>query len=259
MIFLLRSIDIIWDVIIARGGQAILAYIAYRVFHKSLNYLLESRPVSFATYGAVAFDTGRFASLHRLIRAPFSQKFHCGALGLRTYVAMAFATGYIVAMPILFSAMTGYAAITTPALMVPNYDSDSPHTVPGTDLPGSNADYCMSDGAVCDIVQCINGGFQPGFAWNADYGKRNVTWTVGMKAAIAAYPDDETVDDSYVYGDDRAFTAYYRQWEASYKEAMSNPACGNWSSPACEALQHPSQIPWHSAPSRPSTARSRRP
>ena len=104
-----KVIDIFWDVVVGRGGQLILIYIAYRVFTKSLTYVMESRQVSFETYGAVAFRTAGIALIVPLLRALMDARFPGSWKMRRIFTAFILTTLYISSMPTLFSAMTGYA------------------------------------------------------------------------------------------------------------------------------------------------------
>ena len=42
-----KIIDVVWDVLMGRGGQLLLIYISYQVFSKALVFLMETRAVSY--------------------------------------------------------------------------------------------------------------------------------------------------------------------------------------------------------------------
>lgn len=130
--------------LVGRGGQIALVYTAYQVFVMSLQYLMESRPVSFETYAAVAFDVGSTSSIWHFICACFSQRFRASWRALRLYVAFVLATLYVVAMPTLFSAMTGYAVVSKPSIEVPPSDGL---------MAGMSVAACESWGG-CQIFSC---------------------------------------------------------------------------------------------------------
>lgn len=62
-----KFIDIVWDIVVGRGGQALLAWITYRVSSQYLAMAMRDAPVSYATYESLAFvppsllRTGRLA------------------------------------------------------------------------------------------------------------------------------------------------------------------------------------------------------
>ncbi|KAJ9656941.1 hypothetical protein H2201_008344 [Coniosporium apollinis] len=104
-----KTIDIIWDLFIGRGGQAVLMYIAYRVFTRSLVFSMESRPTPYQVFAAIAFDTVSMNTIHILGKecvAPW-QRTRRRRL---TIVGLIFASSYILAFPTLISALTGYDA-----------------------------------------------------------------------------------------------------------------------------------------------------
>jgi len=117
---------------------------------------MESRPVSFETYGAVAFRNGSVSSIMSLVRALFSKRFphrQTKWKTIRIFTAMIAATLYIAAMPTLFSAMTGYAAVASPLLKI--------------GYPGSTelADDLDPDGSLqypCDALNSGSDGYGKG-------------------------------------------------------------------------------------------------
>ncbi|KAJ9642497.1 hypothetical protein H2199_004878 [Coniosporium tulheliwenetii] len=112
-----KTIDIIWDLFIGRGGQAVLMYIAYRVFTRSLVFSMESRPTPYQVFAAIAFDTVSMNTIHILGKecvAPW-QRTRRRRL---TIVGLIFASSYILAFPTLISALTGYDATYRPYVNV---------------------------------------------------------------------------------------------------------------------------------------------
>ena len=97
----------------------ILVYIAYRVFTRALTYVMESRPVGFATYGAVAFKSGSISSIVTFLDTFHDSRFPDNSRTWRVFSAFIVCTLYISAMPTLFSAMTGYAAVSAPSVEIP--------------------------------------------------------------------------------------------------------------------------------------------
>jgi hypothetical protein len=114
-----RIIDLIWDICVGRGGQTILVWVAYRVFHESITVIMDKEPVAYGTYSTVAFETGSVHSIFTLLRTCCNKKLRSSLRAVRVYVLMVLATIYIVCMPSLFSATTGYTAIYAPAILLP--------------------------------------------------------------------------------------------------------------------------------------------
>ncbi|EON62894.1 hypothetical protein W97_02119 [Coniosporium apollinis CBS 100218] len=112
-----KTIDIIWDLFVGRGGQAILIYIAYRVFTRSLVFSMESRPTPYQVFAAIAFDTVSISTIHILGKecvAPWQRTRRCTL----TVVGLILASSYILAFPTLISALTGYDATYRPYVNV---------------------------------------------------------------------------------------------------------------------------------------------
>jgi len=124
---------------------------------------MESRPVSFELYSTVAFKSGSFSSLPVYIRTLGSQRFRLAALAhpWRTgwiMVAFVLATIYTTAMPTLFSAMTGYAAISRPIVNIPIFQNESSESVAMS--PGCR------DGMGCQSIPCGGpGDYQEEDTW----------------------------------------------------------------------------------------------
>jgi len=103
-----KLIDVLWDVVVGRGGQVLLTYVAYRVFTKSLGRAMEGSQVSYHTFAAFAFEPGSTAGVFMLAKDFASNR------SLRSKMIVSWvlaATLYIVAFPTLSSAMTGYTSV----------------------------------------------------------------------------------------------------------------------------------------------------
>lgn len=103
-----KIIDVLWDVVVGRGGQVLLTYVAYRVFTKSLGRAMEGSQVSYHTFAAFAFEPGTVTGVFMLARDFASNR------SLRSKMIVSWAlvsTLYIVAFPTLSSAMTGYTSV----------------------------------------------------------------------------------------------------------------------------------------------------
>jgi len=211
-----RVLDIVWDILVGRGGQAIILYIAYRVFHKSIMYIMDSQPVSYDTYGAVAFRTGTAGSMFAFLCAFFDDRFKRNRRSYRFYTAMTLSTAYILAMPTLFSVMTGYAAIATPSIEIP----------PTSNLAG---EYQCAELGGCTTQICGGDGFQAGWGLCSDSLRFNYVEPFVI-------PVDAT-------GDSLAVKQYYETYQTEYDAAASDPRCSNFSALAdCPPLAKASQI-----------------
>jgi hypothetical protein len=112
-----KVIDIAWDVLVGRGGQTALIVVAHRVFGQVVKVLMQQGEVGYDLFSAVAFDAGSASSLvtigrHVVGATPVPRTRRV----VLAYVGMALATLYIVVMPSLLAAMTGYTSYYGPVL-----------------------------------------------------------------------------------------------------------------------------------------------
>src|SRR5271155_2587564 len=101
-----KALDVVWDIVVGRGGQAILLYIAFKVFTMTLSRTMETEPVSYGTFESMAFTSPTFVSPFILIRDFVSNK------GLRARLAVAWtiiASFYVLAFPSLNDTLSGYS------------------------------------------------------------------------------------------------------------------------------------------------------
>lgn len=117
-----KILDVIWDVAVGRGGQLLLIYIAYCVFSRSLTYVMETKAVSYQTYSAVSFESTSLRSIWQYLRNVGWRRSDQNGRIPRTFIAMTLASLYVVSLPTLFSAMTGYPAVFAPSIEVPPVD-----------------------------------------------------------------------------------------------------------------------------------------
>ncbi|KAI2621152.1 hypothetical protein GGR54DRAFT_90698 [Hypoxylon sp. NC1633] len=113
-----KVIDIAWDIIIGRSGQALMAYLSWRAFADYVTTSMETMPVTYAVYFIVFIqDEPSLISMFRLIRA-----FIHGRV-LKSRISMIFmilSIAFLLAWPTLASAMSGYTTIGK--AFVTNYD-----------------------------------------------------------------------------------------------------------------------------------------
>jgi succinate dehydrogenase hydrophobic anchor subunit len=107
-----KVVDVVWDVVFGRGGQALLTFLSWKVFTQYVTTSMQVSPVTFSTFRTI-FVQGEASALGvwRLI-ADFSRR-----RGLQSRLAMVFVVAtmvFILAFPVLASAMTGYSANVEP-------------------------------------------------------------------------------------------------------------------------------------------------
>ncbi|KAH4006604.1 hypothetical protein HBI13_161020 [Parastagonospora nodorum] len=107
-----KVVDVVWDVVFGRGGQALLTFLSWKVFTQYVTTSMQVSPVTFSTFRTI-FVQGEASALGawRLV-ADFSRR-----RGLQSRLAMVFVVVtmvFILAFPVLASAMTGYSANVEP-------------------------------------------------------------------------------------------------------------------------------------------------
>ncbi|EXJ55471.1 hypothetical protein A1O7_08398 [Cladophialophora yegresii CBS 114405] len=101
-----KIIDVGWDIILGRGGQALLAAIAFAVYSKALVRSMESSPVSYGTFEAVTLQSGSLTANFKLARDLLKNK---TAQARAAVVWMITSACFVLAFPTILSAMTGYS------------------------------------------------------------------------------------------------------------------------------------------------------
>ncbi|KAK4225069.1 hypothetical protein QBC38DRAFT_501674 [Podospora fimiseda] len=107
-----KVIDIVWDVVVGRGGQGILAYISWRVFADFMATSITTTPVTYATFWKVYLE--RDSSLWAIGTLLSERSFY---QSLRHKIVVAFTVFSLIltlVFPTAASAMTGYVTRTTP-------------------------------------------------------------------------------------------------------------------------------------------------
>ena len=101
-----KALDVVWDIVVGRGGQAILLYVAFNVFTMTLSRTMETDPVSYGTFESMAFTSPTFVSPFILIRDFATNR------GLRARAAVAWtilASLFVLAFPTLNDTVSGYS------------------------------------------------------------------------------------------------------------------------------------------------------
>lgn len=61
-----KFIDVAWDVVVGRGGQAVLVAVGYVVFTSALTRVMETASVSYGTFTALTFEAATLSTILRL-------------------------------------------------------------------------------------------------------------------------------------------------------------------------------------------------
>lgn len=160
-----KLIDACWDTLVGRGGQMLVAMLAYRVIRRSMTLTLESCDLAIPTVTSMYCQQIQITSVWQLMRNfPFirstasidaSAKRKLGSYGkLRLLMQIAVCI-YVMAFATLVSVMTGYSAALTG---VYGYtDGKSSHITPITKV--SQAGMTLLDGSrigLSDDFGCSN-------------------------------------------------------------------------------------------------------
>ncbi|KAH7074876.1 hypothetical protein BKA63DRAFT_553768 [Paraphoma chrysanthemicola] len=146
-----KVIDVAWDIICARGGQALIAYISWHVFTNYVTTSMEIGPIAFSTYRTVFLRNESLVyAIYRLFRN-FARRRQ-----LHSRIAMAFMVItmiFILIFPSFSSAMTGYSA------SVKSYVRDNSNAE--TTLSNDNNNY-MAFSSFKRILYVIHDGWRIG-------------------------------------------------------------------------------------------------
>lgn len=114
--WLAKLLDTVWDLFVARGMQFLAAGISYVVFCNAMLRALEASPVPYRTFTGLALNGASLGTVVSLLR-DLRRHNRLRTVWLFAYGAVALT--YVLAMPTLFSTMTGYVSVSSPFTMVP--------------------------------------------------------------------------------------------------------------------------------------------
>jgi hypothetical protein len=107
-----KAIDVAWDILVGRGGQFLAASFAWRVITKSLYLSMEEKPVPVALAFGVYFHAitfGLLGSILENLTLPFrSRKHKVKGVSIWRLLGWLYACAYVLLLPTIVSAMTGY-------------------------------------------------------------------------------------------------------------------------------------------------------
>lgn len=151
--WLAKLLDTIWDLFVARGMQFLAGWISYIVFSNALLRAIEASPIPYRTFTGIALNgasawtvISMLADLRRYSRKRSMWLFAYGALAL----------SYVLAMPTLLSAMTGYISASSAYTKVPGSEQFVPTSFLKRewifyDLPGIKNNSCVPVDEVSSI------------------------------------------------------------------------------------------------------------
>ena len=246
-----RVVDIIWDLAVARGGQAVLAWVAYRVFRAVFQAQMRSGEVGYDVFSEVALHTGAARSLPPLWRRAFGKLPLPRTSGARrTHCAMAIVTVYLLAMPTLFAAMTGYASVPEPSIDMSGLQPQENFTQ-NRFVNFFSADTQSCEGALLPAFGIIQHTCTPlAYPNDADIMSKyreEICLSGYLNDAPAAgiadftpitYPRHPWTCNSYDYLD------YYQRYRDVYQRCpqVGNDSVGYSPAPGCEAMDVESYI-----------------
>ncbi|GKU22905.1 unnamed protein product [Fusarium langsethiae] len=103
-----KLIDVTWDLVIGRGGQAIMSLCAWRVFSEYLETSLATKPATYTTVWLLRFH--RDSSVLSSLRL-FFQFFRRGLASKLAMWIMFMTLLFMLAFPTIAGSMTGYTAL----------------------------------------------------------------------------------------------------------------------------------------------------
>lgn len=118
-----KAIDIAWDVGIGRGLQLLASWASYIIFCNALLKSIERHPASFITFQRIALEGPKLTSIATLMVELWAAK------SKRTkalFFYMLWSTAYIVTLPIVIGAMTGYDATSVAWIDIEGVDNIVP-------------------------------------------------------------------------------------------------------------------------------------
>lgn len=117
-----KFIDVVWDLVVGRGGQALLSILVYRVLSQALLFSMETRRSSFRKFAATSFETGSTSALRVYVQDLFIDRRARGIRSTMLVLAFIITTAYLIAFPTIISGISGYQAISTPKCNDPSGD-----------------------------------------------------------------------------------------------------------------------------------------
>jgi hypothetical protein len=115
-----KFIDIVWDIVVGRGGQALLAFVTFKVSSQYLAMAMLKAPVSYNTFESLAFVP---PTLVRTVRLAGDLLTNRGWRARLIMVWIALSSLFVLGFSSLITAMSGYSSNIN--AVMPNHDNDS--------------------------------------------------------------------------------------------------------------------------------------
>ncbi|RYO58090.1 hypothetical protein AA0116_g7298 [Alternaria tenuissima] len=100
-----KAIDVLWDLLVGKGAQALAWWASYNVFCDALLRAIERHPASFEIFQRIGNEGPGLHSLWTLTKELWHAK---SARTRALFFYMFWSTGYVLLVPIVLGAMTGY-------------------------------------------------------------------------------------------------------------------------------------------------------
>ncbi|SCO78142.1 uncharacterized protein FRV6_02355 [Fusarium oxysporum] len=100
-----KLIDVIWDLVVGRGGQTLMALVSWRVFVEYLQLSLITKPAAYSTVWLIRFQKDNSALASWKLASGF---FKVGLASKKVMCFMIWTVLLILAFPTFASSMTGY-------------------------------------------------------------------------------------------------------------------------------------------------------
>ncbi|KAF2140405.1 uncharacterized protein K452DRAFT_360019 [Aplosporella prunicola CBS 121167] len=149
-----KTIDIIFDLFVGRGGQLLLGIIAYPIISNAVLHEMETHPASYAFFTSISFNTTSiptvfYAVKHtaRRCRQNWNLKSFLYGIGISLSIL------YVIAFPTLISATTGYSTSQEPAVnmedgtivLLSKFQSCAYVIIDGSRIEGYPDNFCVKE------------------------------------------------------------------------------------------------------------------
>ncbi|OCT47638.1 hypothetical protein CLCR_03319 [Cladophialophora carrionii] len=115
-----KLIDIVWDIVVGRGGQALLAFVTFKVSSQHLALAMAKAPVSYNTFESLAFVP---PTLVRTVRLAGDLLTNRGWQARLIMVWIILSSLFVLCFSSLITAMSGYSSNIN--AVMPNHENES--------------------------------------------------------------------------------------------------------------------------------------
>lgn len=103
-----KIVDVAWDLVVGRGVQLLAWWASYITFNDALLRVIERQPTAYRTFQHIGLNGGCWSAIWALLKDLGRTK------SKRTwslYIYMVLSTLYVLSIPLILSAMTGYTSV----------------------------------------------------------------------------------------------------------------------------------------------------